>query len=117
MKYLVLSDLHADFNFELYNNVIKDDWSDEEAELTFKKWWDYKKLPQTDGLISAGDISNDYRSFKQFISFISKKYKSVFLTLGNHDMVIKGRYLFKVKPRVQVHRRKDKGLQGLLFKV
>ena len=90
MKYLVLSDLHADFNFELHQSKIKDDYTDEEAESTFQTWWDLKKFPQTDGLITAGDISNDYRSFKQFITFISKKYKNVILTLGNHDLVIKG---------------------------
>jgi Icc-related predicted phosphoesterase len=95
MKYLVLSDVHADFNFELFQQklgfpALKDDWEDDEAEKAFQEWYDVYKIPSADGIIIAGDISNDYRSFKQFINFISKKYKEVILTLGNHDLVVKG---------------------------
>lgn len=90
MKYLVLSDLHADFNFDLFNKRHQNDWSTEQAKETFQKWWDLKKLPQTDGLISAGDFTNDFRSFKQIIDFIQDKYKEIIITLGNHDLVVKG---------------------------
>ena len=75
MKYLILSDMHADFNFNLYNKKHQNDWSDEQANDTFTKWWNMKQLPQTEGIVIAGDISNDARSWKQFVNFIKDKYK------------------------------------------
>ena len=90
MKYLLLSDIHADFNFNLYNKKHQNDWSDEQANDTFTKWWNMKQLPQTEGIVIAGDISNDARSWKQFVNFIKDKYKEVIITLGNHDLVVKG---------------------------
>lgn len=95
MKYLVLSDIHADFYFEAFQKLLgfkklKDDWEDDEAELVFQKWMDIHNVPSADGIIIAGDISNDYRSYRQFIDFISKKYKEVIITFGNHDLGVKG---------------------------
>ena len=90
MKALILSDIHIDFHYEYAIHPVKDDYTDEECKQSFDRWWNMVSLPETDALLSAGDFSNDYRTFQQFMMFLSKKYKDVFIVLGNHDLVVHG---------------------------
>ena len=76
MKYLVLSDMHADFNFKLYNKKHQNDWSDEQANDTFTKWWNMKQLPQTEGIVIAGDISNARDLFTRAIAYLENMDKT-----------------------------------------
>lgn len=90
MQALILSDLHLDFQYEIHAANIKSDYSDEEAADLLERWWEMSGLPQTDALITAGDISNDWGSFKQITRFLSGKYKHVYFVPGNHDLVVRG---------------------------
>lgn len=90
MKALILSDIHIDFQYEYAIFPVKDDYTDEECLQSFNRWWDMMQFPEADVLLSAGDFSNDYRTFQQFMKFISGKYKDVYIVLGNHDLVVKG---------------------------
>ena len=42
--------------------------------------------PRTDILVLAGDIGNPFEdSYKDFLTFLSGKYKKVFVIAGNHE--------------------------------
>jgi hypothetical protein len=47
-----------------------------------------------DACCIAGDIANDYFTYVEFLKFISSKYGSVYVCLGNHDIIMElgGRY-------------------------
>ena len=90
MKALLLSDIHIDFRYQYSVFPAKDDYTADECLTTFNEWWNVVSLPDTPALISAGDFSNDYRTFKQFMPFLASKYEKVYIVLGNHDLTVRG---------------------------
>ena len=93
MKAFVLSDLHYDF-YEAYAvepaRLRKPDPPEDVNIDTLEYIWNTHFLPETDAIILGGDYSNDYLRFSRFIPWISKKYKEVYLVLGNHDLTCRG---------------------------
>ena len=51
--------------------------------------WKFREYPVTDALIVAGDIANDYQSYVQTVEWLSKKYKKVYICVGNHDILVR----------------------------
>lgn len=77
-----MSDIHVDFycvQTALYDTVLPD------FEDVYKKFF----LP-ADTLILAGDVANDYATQIHFYRFLGTKYNDVYITFGNHDLVVKG---------------------------
>lgn len=116
MKALILSDIHIDFHYEYAIHPVKDDYTDEECKQSFDRWWKMVSLPETDALISAGDFSNDYRTFQQFMLFLSGKYKDVFIVLGNHDLVVRGSTPSKSNLQFKTSEEKIAAMQKFLAK-
>lgn len=90
MNALILSDLHLDFRLEELSKPGQYDYEDAEAFDMLEKWWEAAGLPETDALITPGDLSNDWGSFKQISTFLSGKYKHVYFVPGNHDLCVRG---------------------------
>lgn len=59
----------------------------------FEVFFERNFLP-ADACCIAGDIANDYFTYVEFLKFISSKYGSVYVCLGNHDIIMEpgGRY-------------------------
>ena len=93
MKVLLLSDIHVEFQ-ERYavepTRLISTEPTEDIVFDTLDYIWDYYDIPITDGLILAGDYSNDYGRFTHIIPWLSKKYSKVWLVLGNHDLTCRG---------------------------
>lgn len=93
MKVLLLSDIHVEFQ-ERYavdpNRLTSTEPSEDIVFDTLDYIWDYYDIPNTDGLILAGDYSNDYGRFTHIIPWLSKKYSKVWMVLGNHDLTCRG---------------------------
>ena len=93
MKAFVISDLHFDF-YEAYAvepaRARKADPPEDVTIDTLEYIWSTHFLPETEAIILGGDYSNDYLRFSGFIPWIAKKYKEVFLVLGNHDLTCRG---------------------------
>ena len=52
--------------------------------------WKFRGIPETDGIILAGDYSNDFQTFTYVVPWLSNKYKRVIMVLGNHDILVRG---------------------------
>jgi Icc-related predicted phosphoesterase len=93
MKTLFLSDIHVDFHWK-YAVGPKRLYVDDPDELvtpeTMDYIWDYYQIPFVDRLVLAGDYSNDFLTFTRMIPWLAKKYKEVYLVLGNHDLTVRG---------------------------
>lgn len=93
MKYFVISDLHFNF-YEMYAvkpaRIRMPDPPEDVTIDTLEYIWNTHFLPETDGIILAGDYSNDYLRFSRFVPWIAKKYKEVYIVLGNHDLTCRG---------------------------
>ena len=93
MKYLLLSDIHVDVHFVSAvskDRLVQDDPDESVTIDTLEYMWSFYKIPDTEGLILAGDYSNDYLTFTRMVTWLSKKYKRVILVLGNHDLTVRG---------------------------
>ena len=93
MKCLVLSDLHPDMWFSYAVKPSKISGPDPKEEVVFKTldWmWEFKDIPKTPAILISGDLANDYLTFAREIKWLSEKYEQVYLTLGNHDLIVKG---------------------------
>ena len=93
MKYLLLSDIHVDTHFEYAvdrSRLVADDPDESVTIETMEYLWKTYRIPDTEGLILAGDYSNDFLTFSRIIPWLSAKYKRVYLVLGNHDLVVRG---------------------------
>jgi Icc-related predicted phosphoesterase len=93
MTYFIISDLHLEF-YERYavkpaRLKIADPTEDVTID-TMEYIWNTHFLPEADAIILGGDYSNDYLRFSRFIPWIAKKYKEVYLVLGNHDLTCRG---------------------------
>lgn len=92
MKAFILSDIHVDTWFE--NVVDRKRWKvptpDKDVVPETMDWlWKFREYPVTDALIVAGDIANDYQSYVQAVEWLSKKYKKVYICVGNHDILVR----------------------------
>ena len=93
MKYFVISDLHFDFYEEYAVKPARMRMEDSPEDVTIDTLeyiWNTHFLPEADGIILAGDYSNDYLRFSRFVPWIAKKYKEVYIVLGNHDLTCRG---------------------------
>lgn len=93
MKAYIMSDIHVDAHFAHANKPGLLQADDPRKEVTFATmdWvWDFFKIPETEAIIIPGDMSNDFLTFTREIQWLSKKYKEVFFTPGNHDMMVRG---------------------------
>ena len=93
MKAYIMSDIHVDTHFTYANkpSLLKEDDPCEEVTFATMDWlWKFHDIPETEALIIPGDMSNDFLTFTREIQWLSKKYKEVFFTPGNHDMMVRG---------------------------
>lgn len=94
MKYYVTSDIHADFYFSYATKPQRWKKDDPDVDVVIDTleyiWTKYTEFPETEGLILAGDYSNDYLTFERMIPWLADKYKEVYLVLGNHDLTVRG---------------------------
>lgn len=93
MKAFILSDIHVDtwFQYAVKPSRIRAD--DPKADVVYDTMdylWDTKGYPQTDAIIVAGDIANDYLSYTRAVKWLSEKYKAVYICVGNHDILVRG---------------------------
>ena len=86
MTYFFISDLHVDFYAPVTHSVAV-------LRKHFEVFFERNFLP-ADACCIAGDIANDYFTYVEFLKFISSKYGSVYVCLGNHDIIMElgGRY-------------------------
>lgn len=93
MKVLLLSDIHVEFQERYAVEPARLTSTEPSEDIVFDTLdyiWDYYDIPNTDGLILAGDYSNDYGRFTHIIPWLSKKYSKVWMVLGNHDLTCRG---------------------------
>lgn len=93
MKTLIISDIHSDmwFPYAVKPYRLKNDEPKESVIFDTLEWqWKFHSIPDTEAIIIAGDMSNDYLTLSRQIKWLASKYLRVYLTLGNHDLVIKG---------------------------
>ena len=93
MKAYIMSDIHVDTHFTYANepSLLREDDPCEEVTFATMDWlWKFHDIPETEALIIPGDMSNDFLTFTREIQWLSKKYKEVFFTPGNHDMMVRG---------------------------
>lgn len=93
MKAYIMSDIHVDTHFAYANKpgLLQQDDPCEEVTFATMDWiWEVSHIPETEAIIIPGDVSNDFLTFTREIQWLSKKYKEVFFTPGNHDMMIRG---------------------------
>lgn len=93
MKAFVLSDIHTDswFCYAVKPSRLKRaDPAESVVDDTLDYIWTLKRFPETDAIIIAGDIANDYLTYVRTIKWLSKKYKQVYVTFGNHDVLVRG---------------------------
>lgn len=93
MKTLLISDLHVDTYFEYAVKASRLKLTDPSADVVYDTlaymWYEYG-IPSVEAIVIAGDISNDFLTFKRTVYWLSEKYKKVYIVLGNHDIVVRG---------------------------
>lgn len=93
MKAFILSDIHVD---QWYAYAVapsrcrKADPAPDVVADTMEYLWNYRNYPNTDAIIVAGDIANDYLSYKRAVKWLAGKYKAVYICVGNHDILVRG---------------------------
>lgn len=93
MQAFILSDLHPDTWYHYANNpsaLRGDDVKEKVVTNTLDFLWDTFGYPETDAIIVAGDVANDYLTYTRTVKWLSKKYNEVYLCLGNHDIIVRG---------------------------
>jgi len=93
MKAFVLSDIHTDmwYCYAVKPSRLKgDDPKEDVVEDTLNHLWKFKDYPETDAIIVPGDVGNDFLTYTRTITWLSKKYKQVYIVLGNHDVLARG---------------------------
>lgn len=93
MKTLLISDLHVDIYFECAVKPSRLKSADPSADVVYETldyMWNEYSIPFTDAIVIAGDISNDVLTFERTVDWLARKYKKVYMTLGNHDIVVHG---------------------------
>lgn len=93
MKTLLVSDLHVDTYFDYAVKPSRLKSVDPAADVVYDTLdyiWNEYCIPFTDAIVIAGDISNDFLTFERTVDWLAKKYKKVYIVLGNHDIVVRG---------------------------
>lgn len=93
MKAFILSDLHVDTWFSYAVNPSrcrKDDPSESVVSDTMDFLWKTYEFPNTDAIIIAGDVANDFLTYSRAVKWLSGHYKHVYLCVGNHDILVRG---------------------------
>ena len=80
MTYYFISDLHVDF---YVSPVFR---TPAILRKSFEVFFERNFLP-ADACCIAGDIANDYFNYVEFLKFIAEKYSTVYVCLGNHDII------------------------------
>lgn len=93
MKTLLISDLHVDMYFDSAVKPSRLKCADPSADVVYSTldyMWQEYGIPFVDSIIIAGDISNDFLTFERTVDWLARKYKKVYIVLGNHDIVVHG---------------------------
>lgn len=93
MQAFILSDIHPDawFHYAVNPSELRGpEVKEEVVTKTMDHLWDYFSYPETDAIIVAGDLANDYLTYTRAVTWLSNKYKEVYLCLGNHDILVRG---------------------------
>ncbi|MCQ2106593.1 MAG: metallophosphoesterase [Fibrobacter sp.] len=88
MNIFFVSDLHIDFYTPLSRTVSL-------LRRYFQEFFERNFLP-ADACCIAGDISNNYFTYVEFLKFIAEKYRQVYVCLGNHDVICEREGIFGV---------------------
>lgn len=93
MKAFVLSDIHPDTWFSYANKpsaLRGDDVKEDVVISTMEYLWKLFDYPDTDAIVLAGDVANDWLTYTRAVKWLSNKYKEVYMCLGNHDILVRG---------------------------
>lgn len=93
MKTLLISDLHVDFYFEYAVKLSRLKSADPTADVVYETldyMWNEYNIPFVEAIVIAGDISNDFLTFERTVDWLARKYKKVYIVLGNHDIIVHG---------------------------
>lgn len=93
MQAFILSDIHPDTWYHYANKpsaLRGDEVKEKVVTNTLDFLWNTFGYPETDAIIVAGDVANDYLAYTRTVKWLSKKYKEVYLCLGNHDIIVRG---------------------------
>ena len=93
MQAFILSDLHPDTWFSYANKPSKlrgDEVKEDVVFNTMEYLWQYFNYPDTDAIVVAGDVANDWLTYTRAVKWLSNKYKEVYMCLGNHDILVRG---------------------------
>lgn len=93
MKTLLISDLHVDMYFDYAVKPTRLKSTDPSADVvydTLDYMWKEYNIPVVDAIVIAGDIANDFLTFERTVDWLARKYKKVYIVLGNHDIVVHG---------------------------
>lgn len=93
MKTLLISDLHVDFYFVYAVKQSRLKSADPAANVVYDTLdyiWNEYSIPFVEAIVIAGDISNDFLTFERAVDWLARKYKKVYIVLGNHDIVVHG---------------------------
>ena len=93
MKAFVLSDIHPDTWFQYANKpsaLRGDDVKEDVVISTMEYLWKTFDYPDTDAIVLAGDVANDWLTYTRAVKWLSNKYKEVYMCLGNHDILVRG---------------------------
>ena len=93
MKTLILSDIHVDtwYTAAVQRFRLAVDEVDESIVNTAMDFiWKIKNIPIVDCLLLAGDYANDFTTFKHEINWLANRYSTIYLVLGNHDLIVRG---------------------------
>ena len=80
MQAFILSDLHPDTWFSYANKpsaLRGDDVKEDVVISTMEYLWKIFDYPDTDAIVLAGDVANDWLTYTRAVKWLSKKYKDV----------------------------------------
>ena len=80
MQAFILSDLHPDTWFSYANKPSKlrgDEVKEDVVFNTMEYLWKIFDYPDTDAIVLAGDVANDWLTYTRAVKWLSKKYKDV----------------------------------------
>lgn len=98
MQYYVFSDFHVDLWCPAVakpSRLKKTEIPKDIVERAMDYIWKLRGIPETEGIILAGDYSNDFHTFSLVVPWLSNRYKRVIMVLGNHDILVRGATLSK----------------------
>ena len=93
MKAFVLSDLHPDTWFQYANEPSALRGAEVKEDVVFNTMeylWRYFDYPDTDAIVVAGDVANDWLTYTRAVKWLSNRYNEVYMCLGNHDIIVRG---------------------------